>query len=204
MKKINKIITGSILVLSIFISGYLLSTKVFATNIPTLSIGSTNAIKGTHISIPITASYWNNSVSSMDILVKYDPTVLSIDSITENPNLADPLFNKNYSSNMIYLGYMADVDTNFDLNNGVIATLNFTVVSNTATNTPLTFKITSPGLRSKLYDVYGTPIPANFVGGSVNVTLPIPVVPKSILPVSRSTQTVKSISNKNTTFVSVE
>lgn len=186
MKKINKYVTGLVFVLIIFAF-----SKANAINIPSLNFGSISANPGTQISVPINASNWNNGVSAMDLLVKYDPTVLRIDSITENPNLADPLFNKNYSSNMIYLSYLADVDTNFNLDNGVIATLNFTVLSNSATTTSLSFKTTAPGLRSKLYDVYGTPIPANFLSGAVSVVLPAPQIPKIIKAVSKTNKTIK-------------
>ena len=191
----KKYIIGFVFVLSIFAFGF---SHLNATSIPSLNFGSISANPGTQISVPINAVDWNDSVSAMDLLVKYDPAVLRIDSITENPNLADPLFNKNYSSNMIYLSYLAPVDTNFNLNNGVIATLNFTVISNSVVTTSLSFKTTAPGLRSKLYDVYGTPIPANFLSGAVNVVLPAPQVPKIIKTILKTDKNIKTSVVKNT------
>ena len=123
------------------------------------------------------ASDFKNSVAGMDLLINYDPTLLTINSITPNTTLGGALFNKNYASNLIYISYLAENDTNFNLNSGVIAILNFTVISGSNTNANLTFKTTSPGLRSKLYDKYGSNKPANFASGLLTIApLPIPTL----------------------------
>lgn len=139
---------------------------------PTLTIGSTTAANGAHISIPITVSDFGNNVNSAELLVNYDPALLTITSVTPNASLPDPLINPNYAPDTIFVNYMAPVNQTFSLNNGdTIATLNFTVIGNTNTTTNLAFKTTATPqtTKSELLDVLGTVIPANFVGGTVTI-----------------------------------
>ncbi|MEI6773466.1 MAG: cohesin domain-containing protein [bacterium] len=144
---------------------------------PTLTIGSTITTNGSHISVPIMASDFTNSVAGMDLLVSYDSTLLTIDSITPNSTLGGALFNKNYSSHLIYISYLAEMGENFTLDSGVVAILNFTVVSGSDTNTNIVFKTTSPGSKSKLYDKYGSNMSGNFIMGTLAVHPAIPIVP---------------------------
>jgi len=198
MKNISKIVVSYVLTLLVLISGFTFTSKAQAVVGPTLTLGSITTTAGSHIIVPVIASNFNNSVSAMDLLVSYDPTKLAINSVIENPNLADPLFNEHYSSNLIYISYLAAVDENFDLNNGVIATLDFTVLADSSTTTNLAFKTTAPGLKSSLYDIYGTKIPANYVGGVVNIT------ENTVLTVSKSSSSPSAgnvqISETNSTL----
>lgn len=169
MKNISKIAVSFLLALLVLVAGSAFTPKAQAVVGPTLTVGSMSTTSGSHVFVPIVASDFNNSVAGMDLLVSYDPTKLSINSVIESPSLTDPLFNEHYSPNLIYIGYLAPVDENFDFDNGVIATLDFTVLASSNTTTNLNFKTTAPGLKSSLYDIYGTKIPANYAGGSVAV-----------------------------------
>ena len=177
MKNISKKAVSYLFALLIVISSFVIVPKIFAIVNPTLTISSINTTNSSHISVPITASNFKNRVAGMDLLISYDPALLQINSITPNNSLDGASINKDYSSNLIYISYLANVDKNFSFDNGIIATLNFTVISNSNVNTNLTFKTIPPGLQSGLYNKFGSDILTNFVNGVVNIIpLPIPTL----------------------------
>lgn len=185
MKNISNNVIGFVFTVLVFVLGFTFVSKVHAVATPILTIGSITAPIGSNVSVPITANGWQNSVSALELLVNYDRNKLTINSITPNSNLSGALFNKNYAPNTIYISYMADVNENFDFDNGIVATLNFTVIATVDTTTNLNFKTTAPGARSKLYDKYGSTKPAIFSNGSINI-IPVPLPTLSSISIVHS------------------
>jgi hypothetical protein len=147
--------------------------------IPTITIGSTVAISGTSIDIPITTKDWGNTIGLVDIFIKYDPTLLTINSIIEN-DISGGIFNKSYSPDLIQLSFTAPAGTAYTLDNGTLATLNFTVISNLNTVTDLSF-VEIGAASSTLHDALGGNIKANFVKGVVTINLA--PIPDTVIPV---------------------
>lgn len=110
------------------ISLLFLSVTAFATELPTITIGSASGKPGETVSIPVSIEN-NSGIVALYCSIDYDDTQLKLVKVTNSSVLTDPAHSGSLTTNPYRLCFDMSIASKNNINNGVIATLDFEILS---------------------------------------------------------------------------